>query len=76
LKKFRIRVELFSGGTSAMQHALHRSSFVPSGFVVESAFCDVKKTVITVRPSRNFSVCPSCGTVSRESPWSLPASRD
>lgn len=48
-----------------MQHALHRSSFVPSGFVVESAFCDVGKTVITVRPSRNFSVCPSCGMVSR-----------
>jgi len=48
-----------------MQHPLHRSSFVPSGFVVESAFCDVEKTVITVRPSRNFSLCPSCGTVSR-----------
>jgi transposase len=48
-----------------MQRALRRSSLVPSGFVVESAFCDVDKTVITVRPVRNFSVCPSCGTVSR-----------
>lgn len=48
-----------------MQHPLHRSSFVPSGFVVVCAFCDVEKTVITVRPSRNFSVCPSCGTISR-----------
>lgn len=48
-----------------MQQALHRSSLVPSGFVVESAFCDADRTAITVRPVRNFSVCPSCGTVSR-----------
>jgi transposase len=48
-----------------MQQALRRSSLVPSGFVVESAFCEADKTIITVRPVRNFSVCPSCGTVSR-----------
>jgi transposase len=48
-----------------MQQALRRSSLVPSGFVVESAFCDVDKTVITVRSVQDFSACPSCGTVSR-----------
>jgi hypothetical protein len=48
-----------------MQQALRHSSLVLSGFVVESAICDVDKTVITVRSVRNFSVCPSCGTVSR-----------
>ena len=48
-----------------MQQALRRSSLVPAGFVVESAFCDTDRTVITVRPSQSFSLCPSCGTVSR-----------
>jgi transposase len=48
-----------------MQQALRRTSLVPSGFVVESAFCDANMTVITVRSSRNFGLCPCCGTVSR-----------
>ena len=47
-----------------MQQALRRSSLVPAGFVVESAFCDADRTVITVRPSQGFGLCPSCGTVS------------
>jgi transposase len=48
-----------------MQQALRRASLVPGGFVVESAFCHSDKTVITVRPSRSFGLCPSCATVSR-----------
>src|SRR5271168_379514 len=48
-----------------MQQSLSRSSLVPSGFVVESAFCNADKTTITVRPSGCFGLCPSCGTVSR-----------
>ena len=48
-----------------MQQALRRSSLVPSGFVVESAFYEADKAVITVRPSGSFGLCPSCGTVSR-----------
>ncbi len=48
-----------------MQQALRRSRLVPSGFVVESAFCNADKTTITVRPSGCFGLCPSCGTVSR-----------
>jgi len=48
-----------------MQQALHRSSLVPAGFVVESAFCNADSIVITVRPLQNIGVCPSCGTVSR-----------
>jgi transposase IS204/IS1001/IS1096/IS1165 family protein len=53
------------GRISAMQQALRRASLVPAGFVVESAFCQVDRTVITVRPSRSFGPCPSCGTISR-----------
>ena len=53
------------GEISAMQQALRRSSLVPAGFVVESAFCDIETTVITVRPSQSFGLCPSCGAVSR-----------
>jgi transposase len=53
------------GRISAMQQALRRSNLVPAGFVVESAFCDIETTVITVRPSQSFGSCPSCGTVSR-----------
>jgi zinc-finger of transposase IS204/IS1001/IS1096/IS1165 len=41
------------------------AGLVPAGFVVESAFCDADTTVITVRPSQGFGLCPSCGTVSR-----------
>ena len=48
-----------------MQQALRRVSLVPAGFVVESAFYETDKTVITVRPSAGFGFCPSCGTVSR-----------
>ena len=48
-----------------MQQALHRSSLVPRGFVVESANYEGDKAVIAVRASRSFGVCPSCGTVSR-----------
>ena len=48
-----------------MQQALRRSGLVPIGFVVESAFCEADRTVITVRPSRSFGLCPSCGAVSR-----------
>ena len=48
-----------------MQQALRRTSLVPPGFVVDSAFCDADMTVITVRSSRSFGLCPSCGTVSR-----------
>jgi hypothetical protein len=63
--QFRIRVALLLGRISAMQQALRRSSLVPAGFVVESAFCDNETTVITVRSSQSFSLCLSCGTVSR-----------
>ncbi|MGO9701990.1 MAG: ISL3 family transposase [Xanthobacteraceae bacterium] len=48
-----------------MQQALRRSSLVPTGFVVESAFCQTDSTVIRVRSLTSFGLCPSCGTVSR-----------
>jgi len=48
-----------------MQQALRRSSLVPTGFVVESAFCQADSTVITVRSLTSFGLCPLCGTVSR-----------
>ena len=48
-----------------MQQALRRSSLVPTGFVVESAFCQADSTVIRVRSLTSFGLCPSCGTVSR-----------
>lgn len=48
-----------------MQQALHRSSLVPRGFVVESACYGGDKAVNTVRASGSFGVCPSCGTASR-----------
>ena len=48
-----------------MQQALRRSSLVPTGFVVESAFRQADSTVITVRSLTSFGLCPSCGTVSR-----------
>ena len=48
-----------------MQQALRRASLVPVGFVVESAFCQADRTVITVRPSGSLGLCPSCGTVSQ-----------
>ena len=45
-----------------MQQALRRSSLVPSGFVVESAFYEADKAVITVRASQRI--------------WSLSIVRD
>ena len=44
-----------------MQRALRPSALVPRGFDVESAFCDVATTVITVRPTSDTSLCPGCG---------------
>jgi transposase len=48
-----------------MQQALQRSSLVPRGFVVESAYYEGDKAVIAVRASASVGLCPSCGTVSR-----------
>jgi hypothetical protein len=48
-----------------MQQALHRSSLVPRGFVVESAYYEGDKAVIAARASGSVGLCPSCGTVSR-----------
>ena len=48
-----------------MQQALQRSSLVPRGFVVESAYDEGDKAVIAVRASGSVGLCPSCGTVSR-----------
>jgi transposase len=62
--QFEIRLAR-SGGISAMQQALRRASLVPTGFVVESAFCEADKIAIAVRAVRGFGLCPLCGTVSR-----------
>ncbi|MFK4529378.1 transposase [Bradyrhizobium japonicum] len=48
-----------------MQQALHRSSLVPRGFVVESAYYEGDKAVIEIRASGSVGLCPLCGTVSR-----------
>src|SRR4029453_4933900 len=61
---------LIWGRISAMQQALHRSSLVPRGFVVESAYYEGDKAVIAVGASGPvglfpFVCCPSCETVSR-----------
>jgi hypothetical protein len=48
-----------------MQQSFSRSSLMPSGFVVESAYQDGDRAIITVRFCRGFGSCPSCGTVSR-----------
>ena len=48
-----------------MQQALQRSSLVPRGFVVESAYYEGDKAVIAVRASGSVGLCPSCGTASR-----------
>ena len=48
-----------------MQQALQRSSLVPRGFVVESAYYEGDKAVIAVRASGSVGLCPSCETVSR-----------
>src|ERR1700727_3172614 len=56
---------LIGGESAAMQEALQRSSLVPSGFVVESAYYQGNKAIIAVRASGSVGLCPSCGTVSR-----------
>jgi transposase len=48
-----------------MQQALHRSSLVPRGFVVESAYYEGDMAVIEIRASGSVGLCPLCGTVSR-----------
>ena len=48
-----------------MQQALHRSSLVPRGFVVESAYYEGDKAIVVVRASGSVGLCPSCGAVSR-----------
>ena len=48
-----------------MHQALRPSSLVPQGFIVESAKYDETTTVIVVRHSHAFGVCPSCGASSR-----------
>jgi hypothetical protein len=48
-----------------MQQALHRSSLVPRGFVVENAYFEGDKTLVAVRAFGSVGLCPSCGTVSR-----------
>ena len=48
-----------------MQQALHGSSLVPRGFIVESAHYEGDKAVIAVRASGSIGLCTSCGTVSR-----------
>ena len=54
-----------------MQQAFQRSSLVPSGFVVESAYYEGDKAVIAVRASGSVGLCPmthqlvpiSCGAL-------------
>jgi transposase len=48
-----------------MHQALRPSQLVPLGFVVEDIACEAERTTFTVRHSKGFGVCPSCGTVSR-----------
>jgi transposase len=48
-----------------MQQALHRSSLVPRGFVVESAYHEGDKAIVVVRASGSVGLCPLCGTISR-----------
>jgi transposase len=48
-----------------MHRPLRPCSLVPTGFVVVTAVHDTGTTTITVRASKDFGACPSCGTVSR-----------
>jgi transposase len=48
-----------------MHQALRVSSLVPPGFAVEGTADEGDRTVITVRHSTAFGVCPSCGANSR-----------
>src|ERR1700727_456914 len=56
---------LIKGESAAMPQALQRSSLVPRGFVVESAYDEGDKAIIAVRASGSVGLCPLCGTVSR-----------
>ena len=47
-----------------MQQALHRSSLVPRGFVVESAYYEGEKAIVVTRASGGVGLCPSCGSAS------------
>jgi hypothetical protein len=47
---------LIGGESAAMQQALQRSSLVPNGFVVESAYYQGNKAIIAVRASGSL-VC-------------------
>jgi transposase len=48
-----------------MAQEFRRSCLVPVGLVIESAICEESRTVITVRATKSFGVCPSCGAASR-----------
>jgi transposase len=48
-----------------MHQALRPSCLVPPGFIVEAVVSDSVRTIMTVRSSGTFSLCPSCGAVSR-----------
>jgi len=48
-----------------MQQALHRSSLVPRGFVVESAYYEGDEAIVVVRTAGSVGLCPSCGAASR-----------
>ena len=48
-----------------MQQSLRRSSLVPPGLVVESAYYEGDRAIIAVRAPGSVGLCPSCGTVSR-----------
>ena len=48
-----------------MQQSLRRSSLVPPGLVVESAYYEGDRAIIAVKAPGSVGLCPSCGTVSR-----------
>jgi transposase len=48
-----------------MHQPLRPYSLVLSGFIVLTAVHDTAATTITVRSSKDFGMCPSCGTVCR-----------
>ena len=48
-----------------MQQALYRSSLVPHGLVVESAYYEGDRAMVVVRAAGSVGLCPSCGAASR-----------
>ena len=48
-----------------MRQALYRSSLVPRGLVVETAYYEGDKAIVLVRASGSVGLCPSCVTASR-----------